>query len=150
MRRYDIPLEGNEYYYNGLRANLLTFCTSLIGVVIYSLVKSWPNGVFSNKPAWIAMGGLIALAMIIYFYTKLLPNRFYVFWAGKKPVYNRRVAMFWYASLQVSTGVFCSFFFDAMFSTLTFRLFITTLVFLFIYALGMNEFAKKAVKISTP
>jgi hypothetical protein len=150
MKRYDIPLEGNEYYYNGLRNNLLSFCVSLIGVAIYALVKSWPDGMFSNIPAWISMTGLIVLVMIIFFSTKILPSRFYVFNCAKKPIYNARKAAFWNASLQLSTGVFCSFFFDVMFSPVTLRLFITTLIFLSIYGIGMNEFAKNAVKKSIP
>lgn len=149
MKCYNVPLKGNEYYYNGLRANLLTFCTSLIGVAIYSLVKSWPDGIFSNWTAWIAIAGLIVLAMLIFIYSKFLSNRFYVFNCGKTPSYNKCVATFWFASLQLSTGVFCSFFFDFMFSPLTTRLFVTVIIFLIIYGVGMNEFAKNAVRSAT-
>lgn len=148
MKCYEIPLEGNDYYYNGLRANLLALCTSLAGVSIYSIVKSSPDGIFSNTPGWVAIIILMLVSLFIFFSTKFMPNRFYVFEFSRKPTHRKKIAMFWYASLQLSVGVFCSFFFDYMFSAFTLRLFATTMIFLLIYFIGMNEFAKNAVEKS--
>ncbi|WP_029568907.1 hypothetical protein [Pantoea ananatis] len=148
MKRYDIPLVGNEYYYEGFRANIMSFVVALVGVVIYSVIKLYPSPGFTNNPSWIALGGVILSLLIIFAWTKKFSNRFYVFNKSKVPTYNPVRAKFWFGIYQLTTGVFCSFFFDILFSEVTLRLTITTLVFLFIFAVSLNGYSKNAVKIS--
>jgi len=148
LKRYDIPQEGNEYYYERLRTNLSSFCLALGGVCIYSVVKSFPDKSLTDFASWEAISGLLIAYVVAYLASEKLAHRFYVFANSTQPTYRPLLAKFWFFICQLFVGVFCSFFFDFMFSPFNFRMLISVVVFFAIYFVSMNEFAKCAVKIA--
>lgn len=148
MKSYDIPHKGNEYYYSGMRSTLAGFIWSLMGVIIYSVASDLSFKKYAVMESW----GVLVLMLLFIFFIGWSTNRFkntlFVWSKTRKPQYNRKKAERWYTFLQLSTGVFCAFFFDCMFKEITKELIITTFIFWFFFVMGMNGFTNNAVEIT--
>ncbi|WP_459175767.1 hypothetical protein [Ewingella americana] len=145
---YEVPHEGNEYYYEGIKSVINGFVWSLLGVIVYSLCKDFSPERYHTLAPWAAMLGFTAYMAVLGFFCNKLKNRIYYFTKDRKPVFNPKLSKFWYLSLQLSTGVFCAFFFDLMFADITVKTLIVTIIFMVINCAGMIGFAQSSIKIA--
>lgn len=147
MKKYKIPHSGNEYYYSTLYSNLLLLSLSMLGAVVYSFAKTFPDMPSTEITAWVVVLIMLFYPLILILISKKISNRIYILWGGA-PSENKCRAKLWNFTLQLSIGVFCSFICDFLFSEITSRSVITVFIFLAVVHVGLNGFSKNAVRVA--
>ncbi|WP_234082133.1 hypothetical protein [Enterobacter quasiroggenkampii] len=159
-KRLEVPFEGNDQYYEGLRGLMISSICSVFGVILYAgLLGKLTLNNFSLD-TMIALLGWAFVCFVIWIVSFKRTNRVLISFSDPTP--RPKVAAFFLILLYIVIGTFCALLFDALtmldnpLTTAddfwkTFKAFLITAgcMFVFLFAFG-NYAVNKVSPLTTP
>ncbi|MXG71447.1 hypothetical protein GRW77_08955 [Escherichia coli] len=152
--KLEIPFEGNEQYYEGIRGFLMSFICSVLGVILYAFLLGKITFSTFNINTFIALLGCVALCLVIFLMSYKRTNRVIIYFTDPTP--RPRIAVFFLVLSYIFVGTFCALLFD-MFTMLdsplttveefwkTYKAFVITGLCLIICLSGFSNYAVNRV-----
>ncbi|AYL56242.1 hypothetical protein AZ002_003690 [Citrobacter freundii] len=141
----NIPHEGNEIYYAGLRSILSGTVYSMLGTYITALMTNKISLVDFIQFPLVLIHALPAVCLILWWSSYRRPNM--VFWSVGPTIYFPKTAKIILVLMYILIGVMCSLIFDAMSNPyLTFDTLIYSYISLIAYWLLLVCFSSVSIK----
>ncbi|WP_426711561.1 hypothetical protein [Enterobacter cloacae complex sp. 309I3] len=108
--KLEIPFEGNEQYYEGIRGFFISFICSILGVILYASLLGKLTLRNFNLNTFIVFLGCGALCLVILVLSFKRTNRVIVYFSDPTP--RPRVAFVFLILSYIVVGTFCALLFD--------------------------------------
>lgn len=153
-KRLEVPFEGNDQYYNGIRGVFMSFICSILGVILYAVLLgklTWDNFSYNTM---ITLLSCLFVCFVMWVMSFIRTNRVLISFTDPTP--RPRLAGFILILLYIVIGTFCALLFDALtmldnpLTTAddfwkTFKAFLTTSGCLFIFLFIFGNYAVNKV-----
>lgn len=153
-KRLEVPFEGNDQYYEGIRGLMLSSICSVLGVILYAgLLGKLTLSNFSLD-TMIALFGWAFVCLVILILSFKRTNRVLI--SFSEPTPRPRVAAVFLILLYIVIGTFCALLFDAL--TMlddpltkaddfwkTFKAFLITAGCMFVFLIAFGNYAVNKV-----
>jgi len=110
--KLEIPFEGNEQYYEGIRGFFISFICSILGVILYASLLGKLTLRNFNLNTFIVFLGCGALCLVILVLSFKRTNRVIVYFSDPTP--RPRVAFVFLILSYIVVGTFCALLFDIL------------------------------------
>lgn len=157
-KRLEVPFEGNDQYYEGIRGLMISSICSVFGVILYAgLLGKLTLSNFSLD-TMIALLGWAFVCFVIWIVSFKRTNRVLISFSDPTP--RPKVAAFFLILLYIVIGTFCALLFDALTmldnpSTTvddfwkTFKAFLITAGCMFVFLFAFGNYAVNKVSSLT-
>ncbi|MBJ9119742.1 hypothetical protein I5466_02825 [Citrobacter koseri] len=152
--KLEVPFEGNDQYYEGIRGLMISSICSVLGVILYAVLLgklTWSN---LSLDTMIALLGWAFVCFVIWGVSFKRTNRVLISFADPTP--RPKVAGIFLILLYIVIGTFCALLFDALtmldnpLTTVddfwkTFKAFLVTAGCLFVFLFAFGNYAVNKV-----
>lgn len=109
--KLEVPFEGNDQYYEGIRGLMISFICSILGVILYAILLGKLTCGNFNINTMIPLLGCVFVCSVIWVMSFIRTNRVLI--SFTEPTPRPRVAGFFLILLYIVVGTFCALLFDA-------------------------------------
>jgi hypothetical protein len=153
-KRLEVPFEGNDQYYEGIRGLMISSICSVFGVILYAGLLGKLTLRNFSLDTMIALLGWAFVCFVIWIVSFKRTNRVLISFSDPTP--RPRVAAFLLILLYIVIGTFCALLFDALtmldnpLTTVddfwkTFKAFLITAGCMFVFLFGFGNYAVNKV-----
>lgn len=109
-KKIEIPFEGNDQYYEGIRSLLVSSICSVLGIILYSALLGKITRENFSLDAMVALLYWVSICFVLWIISFKKTYRIFVFFIEPTP--RPKVAGFFLILLNIVIGTFCALFYD--------------------------------------